>query len=273
MNRTIKEDFKIMRRASVCDSDNSEPNHVTGDKGFDTTEIICIGHMQKQLDSISDRSFIKKINLNDLDVKYSSNDWSESRAFMVNKPLYSKNAEYVGFVTASWNDKFSKKIENFNRWKLSKTLVNSEPGLVLTSHDSCLCNWDIGISWIGLSNKVLDLIEYEFGMKQIHRKTVISNQIISHVSVIEQYINHLKNEKIFDKIHSLTNQLIELRNLKKQKIERSYGYLFEMYSSYWFAHQKQLKVVGCSKINPEWYSKKEFNQRRDAYLTSNEYKL
>ena len=50
--------------------------------------ILSLGHSEKQFDSITDRSYIKKVNLNDINCgKYSDNKWAESRAYVISDEL------------------------------------------------------------------------------------------------------------------------------------------------------------------------------------------
>lgn len=59
------------------------------DKKCAEIEILCLGHSDKQFDSIVDRPYIKKINLNNIDAgKYSDNKWAESRAFISQDNLF-----------------------------------------------------------------------------------------------------------------------------------------------------------------------------------------
>ena len=247
---------------------------------FNNIEIACLGHSKKQFDKIQDRPYLKKINLNALDAgKYSGNEWAESRAFVA-KNLFSKDVDFIGFTTASWNDKYESfsTIDNFHNWNNAKILLNSTPEdkIVLCADMLCACSWirdkyqssnilsaffnkeshTIGKSLLKLVN--LDNFK--------HIKVPFANQIIAHKLIIQRYIDYLQNENILDKVDWFVKKFAIKYIDKSNEIKIFYqnnriqAYLMEMISCFWFANQDFLYIPNVTR-KENWYSEKNIKER------------
>jgi hypothetical protein len=74
-------------------------------------KIYVCGHEEKWLSQVPKLPFLVPLNLNDLEIgEFQDNRLAESRVFLAELPL----ADYVGFVTARWPEKFS------HLWTLDK---------------------------------------------------------------------------------------------------------------------------------------------------------
>lgn len=247
-------------------------------KSFDNVEILCLGHSQKQFDTISDRPYLKKINLNEVDAgKYSDNKWAESRAFVPD--LFSSNAEFVGFVTASWNLKYEpfSFIENFHNWDYAKVLINSKPEdkIVVCADIFCTCFWLSKVTEGSIlshffkddskiiGRKFLKLIGLD---KYQHVKVPFGNQMIMHKSLLKQYTEYLKDFNIFDKVDYFVNNYAfkyiytndTMRN--QYQYSRLHAYFMEMVSCFWFAKQNWM-YLPVTERREDWYSPQAVDNR------------
>jgi hypothetical protein len=247
---------------------------------FSNVEIVCLGHSKKQFDKIQDRPYLKKINLNDLDAgKYSGNEWAESRAFVA-KNLFSKDVDFVGFVTASWNDKYESfsRIDNFHNWNTAKILLNSNPEdkIVLCADIFCACWWttaqyqssNILSNFFNdksntIGNTLLKLVNLD---NFSHIKVPFANQMIAHRHTIQQYLDYLENDNILDKVDWFVKKFAskyidhsnEIKNLYQN--HRIQAYLMEMISCFWFANQDFIYVPNVTR-KENWYSQKDIKER------------
>lgn len=251
---------------------------------FSNIEIACLGHSKKQFDKIQDKPYLKKINLNDLDAgKYSGNEWAESRAF-VTKNLFSKDVDFVGFITASWNDKYESfsRIDNFHNWNTAKILLNSTPEdkIVLCADICCACSWtrdkyqssNILSTFFNkeshmIGKSLLKLVKLD-NFK--HIKVPFANQIIAHRLVIQRYIDYLQNENILDKVDWFVKKFAIKYIDKSNEIKIFYhnnriqAYLMEMISCFWFANQDFIYIPNtCRKKN--WYEESNIRKRIEEF--------
>lgn len=245
---------------------------------FDNVEILCLGHSQKQFDTIPDRPYLKKVNLNQIDAgKYSDNKWAESRAFVPD--LFSSNAEFVGFITASWNLKYEpfSFIENFHNWNYAKVLINSKPEdeIVVCADIFCTCFWlskDTEGSILShffkddskvIGRKFLKLISLD---RYKHVKVPFGNQMIMHKSLLKQYIDYLNDFNIFDKVDYFINnyaiRYIYNDDIVRDKYQynRLHAYLMEMVSCFWFA-KKDWLYLPVTQRRENWYSSQAIENR------------
>lgn len=258
---------------------NKEPD-------FSNIEIACLGHSQKQFDTIPDRPYLKKINLNEIDAgKYSDNKWAEARAF-VSSGLFSENVDFVGFVTASWNMKYEpfSLIENFHNWNYAKVLLNSKPEdkIVVCADIFCPCCWICQekdkhgvLSSLFPNNykrighellKGLDLHDYN------HTKVPFGNQMIMHKTLLSSYQKYLRDYDIFEKIDFFVNKMrnIHLPNSfknayyaqlsNKYSMSRLQAYLMEMVSCFWFSKQ-EFVYLPTTERRDCWYSQEKIEER------------
>lgn len=241
---------------------------------FDQVKILCLGHSKAQFDTIADRPYLEKVNLNNIDAgKYSGNDWSESRAFISKDNLFKHNPKFMGFVTASWNRKYHNLIDNFHEWDNAKILLSSKPEdkIFLCADIYCCCLWlkknNILSSIYKHNSQVitksfLKLVGFK---KNFHRYVPYSNQMISHKENIQEYIDFLIDNDIFGKVDWFVNS-IGKENFTSNYLKHDYnncrlnGYFMEMTSCFWFAEKNYTYLSNTTKAQ-EWYSEKQVNYR------------
>lgn len=234
---------------------------------FSNIQILSLGHKQSQFDSIEDRPYLKKVNLNSVDAgEYSDNKWAESRAFL-DDSLFRDDVEFVGFTTASWNEKYEgyARMDNFHNWDNAKVLLRSKPEdkIVLCADMFCPCVWidDKGIlsdffnrdaEFIGRS--FLNLIK----LKISHVQVPFSNQLICHRSIINDYVSFLYDNDIFPKIEWIIHRysdLVRKETLiqKKYHANRLHAYFMEMVSCFWLANHNFMYIPNVYRKD-NWYS-------------------
>ena len=249
--------------------ENQDKNNID----FENVEIFCLGHSKKQFDSIQDRSYIKKIDLNKIDAgQYSDNKWAESRAFLADLP--SDNKDFVGFVTASWNIKYEpfSFIQNFHNWNNAKLLINSKPEdkIVLCADIFCPCIWisDRDSNSSILSHFIKDNAEVvvEKLLKPIgledykHVKVPFGNQMIMHKSLLSEYKDYLSEFNVFKKVNCFVEKHINgnMYNCddfikSNYQYNRLHAYFMEMVSCFWFSIKDWLYIPNTER-REDWYN-------------------
>lgn len=251
-------------------------------KDFSNVEILCLGHSDAQFDSIHDMPYLKKIDLNHVNAgNYSDNKWAEARAFL-DPNLFSSNAEWIGFTTASWNFKYEafSRIDNFHNWDSARVLINSKPddNIVLCADIFCPCMWfheDNNVLSVffdknarELGETFLNLVGLKF---EKHVKSPVSNQMILHRTTYNKYYRYLIDNNIFDKIDSFVNSIAS-KYLKQRNDDdliyahsRVNGYLIEMLTSFWFASQDFLYFPNAER-KADWYEQNSIKKRLTTFV-------
>lgn len=247
---------------------------------FEDIEILSLGHKQKQFDSIQDRSYLTKINLNDIDVdKWGGNEWAESRAFYSYKKLFKKNTPFIGFTSASWNTKYEpfSRIDNFHNWEHAKVLLRSKPedNIILCADVLCVCRWikpkhNILYAFFGsypveIGRNFLSLMGLKFDM---HIKVPFSNQIITHRQTFEKYKKYLDDTDAFSKIDWFVKNIADRYARRgnhiitnKYYLNRLQAYFAEMVTCFWVANQDNILCIPNADRRLEWYTVDNINSR------------
>ena len=238
-------------------------------------QILCLGHNIKQFQSIEDRSYLTKINLNEINAgKYSDNKWAESRIFMSEDNLFTSNTDFIGVVSASWNQKYEcySRIDNFHNWNNAKILLNSDiaDSIVLTADIFCTCDWTtkennghniLSLFFKGnesdIGKKILSLLNLDYHK---HIKVPYGNQMIMHKNLYYQYVDYLKNNEVFEKVEYFLKNLAHKYYYKETDFikenyhyNRTHAYLLEMVSCFWFANQSFMYLPNTER-KEDWYN-------------------
>lgn len=242
--------------------------------------ILSLGHSEQQFRTIKDKKYIKKVNLNKLDAgKYSTNDWSESRAFICKDKLFPDDSEFWGFTTASWNMKYDTNIDEFHNWENTRILLNSKPEdkIIMCADIFCPCVWVNNKScfhghnvWstiykrntVQIAKTFLKLIKLE---NKLHIHTPFSQQLIGHRDNLEKYLLYLKQEDVFAKIDWYVKKLGKSNFTKlfmrtKYNNTRLNGYFMEMTTCFWFANQDYY-FLPTTKLQNDWYTEDKGKER------------
>lgn len=231
---------------------------------IDNIEILCVGHYEKQFRSIKDTPYLKKINLTNIDAgEFSGNEWAESRAFASKTNLFSEDKEFIGIITASWNEKFiGERIDSLEAWATAKCLLSTTDGVVLCADTNCSCQWYEVCNVIFQNNEVVPMFESEFGISMKHVRVPYCNQFIAHRSIVYKYLDYLKEENIFPRMKEFVrNKILPIYPSNPvNRINRSEAWLMEMLSCYWWSNQDYLFVPSGVR-NIYWYSWKNVKAR------------
>ena len=234
---------------------------------FDNLQILCLGHSEKHLAKIPEKPYLKKINLNDIDVhKYSGNEWAESRAFIA-KDLFSQDKEFIGYTTASWNDKFiSPGLHNFHIFNYSKNLINSneKDGVVLCADVHCCCVWPPSIKAGFNDSSLVHKIEKFMGLNFKHAMVPFCNQFIAHRGIVKEYLNYLDKKEIFAKIDEFVKKNV-LCNPNPKRVEgRAQGVFMELVNTYWFSKQDYFYIPNAIRTKG-WYESINIEKRIEKW--------
>lgn len=282
----IHEEQKQARINSIKDriskSKNFKFNQFKKDQNLDNVKILCLGHSDKQFNLIEERPYLSKINLNELDAgKYSSNDWSESRAFIAKEKLFPDTAEFIGFTTASWNKKYSSDIDNFHNWEDANLLINSKPEdkIVLCGNLYCSCLYCSNNSYFYVMYKrehvkpmFRSFLRYMNIEDRRHILVPYANQMIAHRSIIDEYLTHLKDADVFKKVDYFVRSISKHVSYNETFQKNTYynvrinGYFMEMYTCLWFASKDYIYLSQHSGNLDNWYSASACNERSKKWL-------
>lgn len=219
-------------------------------------KILCLGHKEEQFNSIKDRSYLVKLNLNELKVGYKDNN-SESRIYEIDfDTLFPGKEKYIGLVGASWNLKYIglNPIDQMEKWNSLKYLNEN----TILCADTCLSDKfilgyrpvlkdvypDITPDQI---NEFLKLVDIE----PVSKESAISNQIIAYRSIVESLFSFYKSNDILDKIFFFLNKY-EFAVRKEYMKGRGAGYFSETVTTLWLAHQN-LTTMPQEILRNDWY--------------------
>lgn len=240
---------------------------------FDDIEIKCYGHRKSQFDSLEDRPYLTKINLNDLNTgEYSGNNWAEARVY-ADPSSFDTDKTFLGFTTASWNQKFiGEKLDDFENWAYSKYLMCSKPEdkIVLCANVECPCIWHGSFWWIYNKHSVLSKIMKEFSFVNMeHRKVAFCNQFIAHKSLFNEYREYLQNENIMARVKRFAEK--HLRELFRKNrldpmrafdtVDRCEAWTMEAINTLWLSTKRDYTFIPSGIRNSVWYRKKSIEQR------------
>lgn len=265
----------IQNKKNIEYINNQQPT----DNSLEDIHILCLGHSKTQFDSIKNRSYISKINLNSIDAgEYSDNKWAEARAFIPKRDLFPASAKFVGFTTASWNLKYEPytKIDEFHNWETCNILLNSKPEdkIVLCADIFCPCMWfdkkeNVLSVFFGKDYKIVSKIFQDiFGYKiTYHKKVPVSNQMILHRDNYEKYREYLLYNQIFEKICyfiELSKNYIKNTEEYTYTFNRLHGYFVEMITTFWF-YQNDFVYLPNAERKQLWYTRDNIKQRATTW--------
>ena len=261
-NHQEQKDIRIINTLEKLDLSNTN---------YDSVKILYLGHYDSLLANIKSPILIP-INLNSINVeqRYKGNEWAESRAFLLKEQLLSMPVKYIGFATASWNNKFTgEDINKFDEWIYSRHLLNSqkEDTIILCADVHCICLWQFSLYTIFKIDNLWDRFLDYFELNVKHIKVPFCNQFIAHKSVIQEYLDFLYKNNIFEKVKQFVLEFISPFYVKDPTIQnRSEAYIMEMITCFWFVHKDYCYIPNGIR-SKEWYIKKNIETREKKYVS------
>ena len=215
-------------------------------------------------------------------LKYSGNEWAESRAFLSEENLFPASAEFYGFTTASCNLKYLEysRIDNFHKWPSASILLNSKPEdrIVLCADMFCWCNWinDIACypgqsilkSLLGedpknIGRQFFKLMKLD---RSVHKRVAYSNQQIYHKSLYFEWKKYLEDNDCLNKVKwfvdKITSSIGAAGNSDVEKYSniRLHAYFMEMLNITWFTNNN-CKFISNTTRKDEWYNISNMSSR------------
>lgn len=230
-------------------------------------KILCLGHCQEQFDTIEDRIYLEKVNLNDLPTAL-DNAWAEGRIYDIEfDSLFPADKKFVGLVTASWNQKYGvlHPIDKFHEWDGAKYLAfRNDKNIVLCANTKQSCEFSKGNSIIkqAMNSRRQD-IKYLLnlvGLKEVCKVTAISNQIIAHRDVVKSLFDFYKDGDILSKIEFFLKKVKPIYVGKYDHIKLP-GLLTEFITVFWFANQ-DFRLMPQELTLVTWYNESSRTLRK-----------
>lgn len=241
---------------------------------IDDVCILCLGHSDKQFKTIEPRSYLKFVNFNDYTAgKYRGNEWAEARAYHIHESIF-EDAEFYGFVTASWNTKYTTtRIDNFHKLFTTNLLIDSDPEdkIFLCADMFCSCIWlknknhkhGIIADCIGGTKDVWINLELRKLLKDldlksdIHKPVPFSSQGIFHKTIYHEWKKFLNDKNVYDKVNSVVENLgIDINYWNKHQPQHSsfrvHAYFMEAIHCFWCANQDYKFIATTNRI-VNWY--------------------
>jgi hypothetical protein len=241
VNLTANHNTKIFRYEGLPVSNNIrydwlDDNNIIGYKTkpslTKTIKILSLGHTQDQFDSIQDRDYITKINLNELESNL-GNTYAESRIYSIDfDQLFPQETQIVGLTTASWNRKYVglNPIDELHNWNSLDHLDNNTIICANTESSSELI---AGIMYaLNISRDKIESFLSLIGLTSIEKHGIVSNQVISIRQNVKALFDFYKNNNVLNKIEYFVERYVE-----NAPQEVTHGYLSELATFFWIANQ------------------------------------
>lgn len=221
-------------------------------------KILCLGHSQQQFDSIKDRTYLEKVNLNDLNTEL-DNRWAESRIYDIDfDTLFPQDKKFAGLVTASWNKKYFgfNPIDQFHNWDGAKYLASCDNKNVILcgSVDSpelfTKPYWGMR-TLLNLTDSEIEYLLNLVGLGKTSELTVpVANQIIAYRETVKSLFDFYKNNNIIEKIQYFLNKISPVPT-SELNARRTPAYLSEFITTFWMASQNFL-VLPQEVTRSDW---------------------
>lgn len=240
-------DTKILRYEGLPISDNIrydwlDDNNIIGYKKKtspirrDAIKILSLGHKKEQFDSIQDRPYLFKTNLNELDTEL-GNSYSESRIYDLDfDKLFPESVMFAGLTTASWNKKYVglNPIDELHNWKSLDCMSNDS--IMCANTEPCSVFISVMMNVLNISHKQTLSFIHMIGLKNIDKTGVLSNQIIATRDVVKRLFDFYKEQEVHNKIEYFVNyHSIVATTDRFEKVK--HGYLSELATLFWTANQ------------------------------------
>jgi hypothetical protein len=217
----------------------------------DYIKILSLGHSKEQFDSIQDRPYLFKTNLNELDTKL-GNSYSESRIYDIDfDKLFPESVVLAGLTTASWNKKYIglNPIDELHNWK-SLEYIDHE-SIICSSAEPCSTFISVIMSVLNLNYEQILSFIHMIGLENIERDGALSNQIIATRKIVKKLFDFYKEQAVHDKIEYFVNKHNVVATTDRfEKVK--HGYLSELATLFWTANNEFL-LVPQEVRRLDWY--------------------
>lgn len=225
-------------------------------------QLAVLGHSPTQFESLSHRDWLFPTYLDRLDLgfynDYQENHWAEGRAFLCDSLFNYSKYDYVGVVSASWNNKFySPRLEKIDRHEHIHKLFDNKT--VLTAMIEPFSMWKKVFTNLGFVNgsKVYDFVKsYSKGMNT-NKFVPLSNQVICHKSIYKDLCNFHKS--VVEDIRKFVDKYGDVEGNEVTR-SRKYAYIVEAMTMAYF-ESKDYNYIPVAKLNPQWYNPKTATKR------------
>lgn len=251
--------FEIISRDDNIQNTWIEENNIIGYKPKDPIDmsvfrILCLGHNQDQFDSIENREYIYKYDLNEIQ---EFEEFGEGKIYSVDfDSLFPHDKKFVGLTTASWKRKYVglNPLDKMHEW----------PAIRLLNENTIICS-DIfpADRFTREKNSVLreiypkitkDQID-EFleliGLEEYFGDMALSNQIIAKRNIVKSLFDFYKDNEILNKIDFFANKH-DLQTRLQENANRRKAYLTEVVTLLWTASQN-FTVMPQEILKNDWY--------------------
>ena len=223
-------------------------------------KVLSLGHKADQFQSIQNRDYLEKIDLNSMYTKYADNS-SEARVYESNfDNLFPEDKLFVGITTASWNLKYIglNPIDEMHNWAALEKMSNN----TIICADCCSpVKFTKGHGRRSVLKDVYPKITPEkiqeflklVQLDEIDKQVALSNQIIASREILKSLFRFYQDNEILEKIDFfLKENKFEVR--KEYMVGRGNGYFAETVTMLWLANQ-DFVYMPQEILRNDWYFK------------------
>lgn len=260
----ITDESYIIRFEIISKDDNIkntwiEENNIIGYKPKDPIDmsafrILCLGHNQDQFDSIENREYIYKYDLNEIQ---EFEEFGEGKIYSVDfDSLFPHDKKFVGLTTASWRRKYVglNPLDKMHEW----------PAIRLLNENTIICsdifpadrftrekNSVLREVYPKITKEQIDEFLALIGLEKYFGDMSLSNQIIAKRSIVKSLFDFYKDNEILNKIDFFANKH-DLQTRLQENANRRKAYLTEVVTLLWTASQN-FTVMPQEILKNDWY--------------------
>lgn len=218
-------------------------------------QIAVLGHSPRQFESLPFRSWLFPTYLDRLDLgfhcEFQTNNWAEARAFLCDSLFDYSKYDYVGVVSASWNEKYHRpSLEKIDRHEHIHSLFDKNT--VLTGVLEPLGTWDTVFNKLGFTNgtKISDFVKSHFNKVDTEKLVPACNTMICHKSIYTKLCEFHKSTA--KEVKDFVDKYGDMPSNKLAGV-RKYAYVVEAMTMAYF-QSKNYNYIPIAKIHPQWYN-------------------
>lgn len=208
-------------------------------KKANALKIFVLGHQELQLSKIADHELIEKTNLCYLDLPIENNNHiAENRFFLVDQKKFNDCPDYIGVLSANYDNKYPHLISLGSMERLVPKLKENIVFAASPTETFCEGKWvDYSYKYHVTFEKYLEDMAKTFSLKLDNQPTFWANNFICHKKVFLDFLVFFKT--VFKYMHE---KYAYTYQMKVDDTSRVSAYVYERVSMLYFANRSDLEI-------------------------------